>query len=71
MTCFCDQTSYEPLLRLAPVAGSVTSEGGGQSAGLAVVAAIVFGLGGWLLGTRSSRRRERRAAGDRGVRPVR
>jgi hypothetical protein len=57
---FCDQTSYEPLLTLAPAAGSGGSDdGGGQSPGLAIVAAIVFGLGGWWLGSRSSRRYER------------
>jgi peptide/nickel transport system substrate-binding protein len=56
---FCDQTSYEPLLKLAPIAGSTSNESGGQSPGLAIVAAIVFGLGGWWLGSRSSRRYER------------
>jgi peptide/nickel transport system substrate-binding protein len=56
----CDQTSYEPLLTIAPAAGATASDaGGGQSAGLAVVAALVFGLGGWWLGSRSSRRHER------------
>jgi peptide/nickel transport system substrate-binding protein len=54
----CDQTSYEPLLHIEPVAGSTSNEGGGESAGLAIVAAIVFGVGGWWLGSRSSRRYE-------------
>ena len=56
---FCDQTSYAPLLKLAPVAGSVSNQGGGESAGLAVLAAIVFGIGGWFFGSRSRRREER------------
>jgi peptide/nickel transport system substrate-binding protein len=56
---FCDQTSYEPLLTLAPVAGSASNEGGGESAGLAVLAAVVFGGLGYWLGSRSSRRHER------------
>jgi peptide/nickel transport system substrate-binding protein len=55
----CDQTSYEPLLTIEPVAGSTSNENGGQSPGLAIVAAIVFGVGGWWLGSRSSRRYER------------
>jgi peptide/nickel transport system substrate-binding protein len=55
----CDQTSYAPLLKLAPVAGAVSNEGGGESAGLAVVAAIVFGIGGWFFGSRARRRHER------------
>jgi peptide/nickel transport system substrate-binding protein len=54
----CDQISYAPLLNLAPVEGSSSDVGGGSSPGLAVVAAIVFGIGGWLLGSRASRRRE-------------
>ena len=56
---FCDQTTYAPLLKLAPVAGATSNEGGGQSAGLAVVAAIVFGIGGWFFGSRARRRHER------------
>jgi peptide/nickel transport system substrate-binding protein len=56
---FCDQTSYEPLLTLAPVAGSASIEGGGESAGLAVLAAVVFGGLGYWLGSRSSRRHAR------------
>ena len=56
---FCDQTSYAPLLKLAPVAGSVSNQGGGESAGLAVLAAIVFGIGGWFFGSRSRRREVR------------
>ena len=55
---FCEQTGYEPLLTLEPAAGAGTSEGASQSPGLAIVAAIVFGVGGWLLGTRQTRRRE-------------
>jgi peptide/nickel transport system substrate-binding protein len=53
----CQQVSYEPLLNLTPAAGSSSDEGEGQSAGLAVIAAIVFGIGGWWLGSRQSRRR--------------
>jgi peptide/nickel transport system substrate-binding protein len=54
----CQQVSYEPLLSLTPGSSSSSDEGGGQSAGLAVMAAIVFGLGGWWLGSRQNRRRE-------------
>jgi peptide/nickel transport system substrate-binding protein len=54
----CEQTGYEPLLSITPAAGGGSNESGGQSPGLAVVAALVFGIGGWLLGSRSSRRRE-------------
>ena len=55
----CEQVGYEPLLSITPAAGGGGSdEGAGQSAGLAVVVAIVFGIGGWLLGVRQSRRRE-------------
>jgi peptide/nickel transport system substrate-binding protein len=54
----CEQTGYEPLLSITPAAGGGSSNGGGQSPGLAVVAALVFGIGGWLLGSRTSRRRE-------------
>jgi peptide/nickel transport system substrate-binding protein len=56
---FCDQTAYAPLLKLAPVAGATSNEGGGQSAGLAVIAAIVFGIGGWFFGSRARRRHDR------------
>jgi peptide/nickel transport system substrate-binding protein len=56
---FCDQTTYAALLKLAPVAGATSNEGGGQSAGLAVLAAIVFGIGGWFFGSRASRRHQR------------
>jgi peptide/nickel transport system substrate-binding protein len=56
---FCDQTTYAPLLKLAPVAGATSNEGGGQSAGLAVLAAIVFGIGGWFFGSRATRRHDR------------
>ncbi len=55
----CEQVGYEPLLSITPVAGGGSDEGGGQSPGLAIVAAIVFGVGGWFLGSRQSRRRER------------
>ena len=48
--------------------GGGSDEGGGQSPGLAIVAAIVFGVGGWFFGSRQSRRRETRAAGGRGMR---
>src|SRR4051795_11825170 len=51
----CDQTSYAALLKLAPVAGAVSNEGGGQSVGFAVLAAIVFGGAGWFFGSRASR----------------
>ena len=45
---FCDQTSYAPLLTMAPVAGSVSRRRAeANPAGLAVLAAIVFGIGGW------------------------
>ncbi len=55
----CEQVGYTPLLSITPAAGGGgSSEGAGESAGLAVVAAIVFGIGGWLLGVRQSRRRE-------------
>jgi peptide/nickel transport system substrate-binding protein len=54
----CAQVSYEPLLSLTPGSTSSSDEGGGQSAGLAVIAAIIFGIGGWWLGSRQSRRRE-------------
>ncbi len=54
----CAQTGYEPVLSLSPAEGGGSDDGGGQSPGLALVAAIVFGVGGWLLGSRSSRRRE-------------
>jgi peptide/nickel transport system substrate-binding protein len=54
----CQQVSYEPLLSLTPGSTSSSDEGGGQSAGLAVIAAIVFGIGGWWLGSRQGRRRE-------------
>jgi peptide/nickel transport system substrate-binding protein len=55
----CEQVGYEPLLSITPGDASGSSEGGGQSPGLAVVAAIVFGFGGWFIGARQSRRRER------------
>jgi peptide/nickel transport system substrate-binding protein len=55
---FCEQVSYQPLLSLAPAAGAASNDEGGQSAGLAVVAALIFGIGGYLLGARVSRRRE-------------
>jgi hypothetical protein len=54
----CQQVSYEPLLSLTPGSTSSSDDGGGQSAGLAVIAALVFGIGGWWLGSRQSRRRE-------------
>jgi len=56
---FCDQTTYAPLLKLAPAAGATSNEGGGQSAGLAVLAAVVFGIGGWFFGSRARRRHDR------------
>src|SRR3954452_3252897 len=55
----CDQTSYAALLKLAPAAGAVSNEGGGQSVGLAVLAAIVFGGAGWFFGSRARRRPDR------------
>ena len=54
----CEQAGYEPLLTLEPASAGVSDEGASQSPGLAIVAAIVFGVGGWLLGTRQTRRRE-------------
>jgi peptide/nickel transport system substrate-binding protein len=54
----CQYVSYEPMLSLTPGSGSSSDEGGGESAGLAVIAALVFGIGGWWLGSRQSRRRE-------------
>lgn len=54
----CEQAGYEPLLSLAPASGSGTGGETSQSPGLAIVAALVFGIGGWLLGTRRTRRRE-------------
>ena len=56
---FCEQTGYAPLLTITPGTASGSSEGGGESPGLAVVAAIVFGGLGWFLGSRTRRRRER------------
>ena len=55
----CEQVGYAPLSTITPGEASGSGDGGGQSAGLAVVAAIVFGFGGWMLGLRQSRRRER------------
>jgi peptide/nickel transport system substrate-binding protein len=55
----CEQVGYEPLLSITPGDASGSSDGGGQSPGLAVVAALVFGFGGWMLGVRQNRRRER------------
>jgi peptide/nickel transport system substrate-binding protein len=55
----CEQAGYEPLLSITPAAGGGSTDGGGQSPGLAIVAAIVFGAAGWILGSRSSRRSER------------
>jgi peptide/nickel transport system substrate-binding protein len=55
----CEQASYEPLLSITPAAGGGSGDGGGQSPGLAIVAAIVFGAAGWILGSRSARRSER------------
>jgi peptide/nickel transport system substrate-binding protein len=55
----CEQVGYEPLLSITPGEGGASSEGGGQSPGLAIVAAIVFGFGGWMLGLRQARRSER------------
>jgi peptide/nickel transport system substrate-binding protein len=55
----CTQTGYAPLLSITPAEGGGGSDqNGGQSPGLAIVAAFVFGVGGWLLGARQSRRRE-------------
>lgn len=54
----CLQVGYEPLLSLSPAQGGGSDGGGGQSPGLAIVAAIVFGVGGWVLGSRAARRRE-------------
>jgi peptide/nickel transport system substrate-binding protein len=55
----CEQVGYEPLLSITPGTAGGSNEGGGESAGLAVLAAVVFGFGGWLLGSRQARRRER------------
>jgi len=54
----CEQVGYEPLLSITPAAGGDSGGGGGQSPGLAIVAALVFGAGGYLLGSRATRRRE-------------
>jgi peptide/nickel transport system substrate-binding protein len=56
----CEQAGYAPLLTMTPAAAATGSgEGQGESAGLAVIAALVFGIGGYMLGARGRRRRER------------
>jgi peptide/nickel transport system substrate-binding protein len=56
----CEQAGYAPLLTMTPAAAATGSgEGQGESAGLAVIAALVFGVGGYMLGARGRRRRER------------
>jgi len=56
---YCEQTGYAGILTLEPAAGASGSDETEQSPGLAIIAAIVFGVGGWILGSRQARRRER------------
>ncbi len=52
----CDQTSYEPLLTIAPGSSSGESGGGGSGIAIAVVAVVVVGVGAFFV-IRSRRRR--------------
>jgi peptide/nickel transport system substrate-binding protein len=52
----CDQTSYEPLLTIAPGSSSGGGGGGGSGIAIAVVAAVVVGVGAFFV-IRSRRRR--------------
>ena len=53
---FCEATSYEPFLTLAPAAGAADSEEGGGGVVIALFAAFVVGLGGYFLGRAHGRR---------------
>ena len=55
---FCDQTSYEPLLALAPASGSSDDGGGGSGAAIAIIvgAAVILGAIAFFV-VRSRRRR--------------
>jgi peptide/nickel transport system substrate-binding protein len=55
---FCDQTSYEPLLALAPASGSSDDGGGGSGAAIAIIvgAALILGAIAFFV-VRSRRRR--------------
>jgi peptide/nickel transport system substrate-binding protein len=53
---FCDQTSYEPLLTIAPGSSSGESGGGGSGIAIAAVAVVVVGVGAFFV-IRSRRRR--------------
>ncbi len=52
----CDQTSYEPLLTIAPGSSSGESGGGGSGIAIAAVAVVVVGVGAFFV-IRSRRRR--------------
>ena len=52
----CDQTSYEPLLTIAPGTSSGESGGGGSGIVIAIVAVVVVGVGAFFV-IRSRRRR--------------
>ena len=52
----CDQTSYEPLLTIAPGSSSGESGGGGSGIAIAAVAVVVVGVGAFFV-VRSRRRR--------------
>jgi peptide/nickel transport system substrate-binding protein len=52
----CDQTSYEPLLTIAPGSSSGESGGGGSGLAIAAVAVVVVGVGVFFV-IRSRRRR--------------
>jgi peptide/nickel transport system substrate-binding protein len=52
----CDQTSYEPLLTIAPGSSSGESGGGGSGIAIAVIAVVVVGVGAFFV-IRSRRRR--------------
>ncbi len=53
----CDQTSYEPLLTIAPGSSSGESGGGGSGIAIAVVAVVVVGVGAFFV-IRARRRRD-------------
>jgi peptide/nickel transport system substrate-binding protein len=53
----CDQTSYEPLLTIAPGSSSGESGGGGSGVAIAAVAVVVVGIGAFFV-IRSRRRRD-------------
>jgi peptide/nickel transport system substrate-binding protein len=54
---FCDQTSYEPLLSIAPGSASGESGGGGSTVAIIAVVVVAAGLVGFFV-VRSRRRRE-------------